>query len=139
MNVSLSMEEQFKQKLAQLHTDEKKSVLISKNEYFNLVDEVKEAASVAGTSKTWRQYYILKRYQIHVSVEAEIALRTAVQLESKCGGQGFVKCNCSGAKRCSTNRCKCFKSKVKCNSRCHTALGCDNKIWLSWINFEMAN
>ena len=62
-----------------------------------------------------------------VSEDSDIGLRRAVQLESKCGGQGFVKCNCSGANRCSSNRCKCFKAKVKCNSRCHTSLACDNK------------
>ena len=63
-----------------------------------------------------------------VSEVSDIGLRRAVQLESKCGGQGFVKCNCSGANRCSSNRCKCFKAKVKCNSRCHTSLACDHKI-----------
>ena len=39
-------------------------MLILKDEYFSLVEEVKEAANMTGTSKTWRQYYILKRYQI---------------------------------------------------------------------------
>ena len=63
-----------------------------------------------------------------VSEVSDIGLCRAVQLESKCGGQGFVKCNCSGANRCSSNRCKCFKAKVKCNSRCHTSLACDHKI-----------
>jgi hypothetical protein len=63
-----------------------------------------------------------------VSEDSDIGLRRAVQLESKCGGQGFVKCNCSGAVRCSSNRCKCFKAKVKCNSRCHTSLACYNKM-----------
>jgi hypothetical protein len=52
-----------------------------------------------------------------VSDVSEIGLRRAVQVESNCGGQGFVKCNCSGPNRCATNRCKCFKAKVKCNSR----------------------
>ena len=63
-----------------------------------------------------------------VSQDEEVALRTAVQKESKCGGQGFVKCNCSGLNKCQTNRCKCFKSKVKCNSRCHSSLTCENKL-----------
>jgi len=62
-----------------------------------------------------------------VSEVTEVGLRRPVQLESRCGGQGFVKCNCTGAKRCATNRCKCFKARVKCNSRCHTALACENK------------
>lgn len=62
-----------------------------------------------------------------VSQETEVGLRTAVQLESKNGGQGFVKCNCAGSNRCVSNRCKCFKAKVKCNSRCHACLACQNK------------
>ena len=62
-----------------------------------------------------------------VSKDEEVALRTAVQMESLCGGQGFVKCNCAGTGRCQSNRCKCYKAKVKCNSRCHANLSCDNK------------
>lgn len=46
----------------------------------------------------------------------EIGLREAVHLESKCVGQDFTKCNCSGTERCQTKRCKCFNAKVKCNS-----------------------
>ena len=45
-----------------------------------------------------------------VNQESEVGLRTAVQMESKCGGQGFVKCNCGGTKRCSSNSGKCFKA-----------------------------
>src|SRR5579872_14599 len=74
-NVSISMEEQFKQSVAQLHAGEKKTLLISKDEYFNLVDEVKEAANVGGTSKTWRQYNILKRYQILLCGDVEKLIR----------------------------------------------------------------
>jgi hypothetical protein len=62
-----------------------------------------------------------------VSQIEEVALRTAVQMESKCGGQGFLKCNCGGSNRCKSNRCKCYKAKVKCNSRCHASLICNNK------------
>src|ERR1700759_988114 len=58
-----------------------------------------------------------------VNLDQQVPLKTAVQVESKCGGQGFVKCNCSGPARCQSNRCKCYKAKVKCNnrgnSRCH--------------------
>lgn len=68
------MEDQFKQKIAQLHASEKKSVLISKDDYFDLVDEVKEAANVTG-SKTWRQYYLLKRYQILLCGDVEKLIR----------------------------------------------------------------
>ena len=74
-NASISMEAQFKEKLVQLHTGENKSVLIPKDEYFTLVDEVKEAEKVTGTSKTWRQYYILKRYQILMCGDVEKLIR----------------------------------------------------------------
>ena len=59
--------------------------------------------------------------------DKELSLRVAVQVESKCGGQGFAKCNCAGTNRCQTNRCKCFRAHLKCNSRCHSSLCCDNK------------
>ena len=62
-----------------------------------------------------------------VSREREISLREAVQLESVCGGQGFLKCNCAGITKCETNRCKCFKAKLKCNSGCQGSLCCSNK------------
>src|SRR6218665_3600557 len=57
-----------------------------------------------------------------VSTYEEAALRTAVQRQSLCGGQGFVKCNCAGSGRCKSNRCKCFKTKVNYNSRCHASM-----------------
>ena len=56
-----------------------------------------------------------------------VTMRKAVQEQSNCGGQGFVKCMCGGCKRCQTNCCSCFKSKMKCNSRCHSSLTCKNK------------
>ena len=46
------------------------------------------------------------------------------------GGQGYAKCNCAASgKQCRTKRCKCFKSGVKCNSRCHSSITCANKNW----------
>ena len=63
-----------------------------------------------------------------MSRDDEVGLRQAVQSESRCGGQGYAKCNCAtGGKQCRTNRCKCFKSGVKCNSRCHSSITCPNK------------
>ena len=46
-----------------------------------------------------------------LTLTVETSLRRAVQYESKCGGQGFVKCHCTGSKRCQTNRCRCFMAK----------------------------
>ena len=62
-----------------------------------------------------------------VCQDKEISLRNAVQHESRCGGQEYLKCNCSGKSNCETNRCKCYKAKVECNSRCHGSMTCLNK------------
>ena len=62
-----------------------------------------------------------------VCVDNPVSEREAVSSESASGGQGFVKCNCGGSKRCNTNCCKCFKAKLKCNLRCHHSLNCCNK------------
>ena len=37
----------------------------------------------------------------------------------------FKKCNCV-SKQCKSNRCTCYKARVKCNSRCHSSLTCYN-------------
>jgi len=60
----------------------------------------------------------------------EISLRSAVSQTSKSGGQGYMKCNCSGVgkNKCQSKKCKCFKNNLKCNSRCHGSLCCANKI-----------
>ena len=63
-----------------------------------------------------------------VNTNERISIREAMK-KGPSGGQGFVRCNCatSGSKKCATNRCQCFKLKVKCNSRCHGSLSCANK------------
>ncbi|XP_066964221.1 KRAB-A domain-containing protein 2-like [Macrobrachium rosenbergii] len=62
-----------------------------------------------------------------INSDTEISLRETVIKESVNGGQGFVKCSCNGHQKCQSNRCKCFKSKQLCNSRCHNSLNCTNK------------
>ena len=62
-----------------------------------------------------------------VCIYKDISLRQAVQMESRCCGQGFTRGNSAGSKRCQTNRCKCFKGRLVCNSRCHSSLPCINK------------
>ena len=71
------------------------------------------------------QQAILK--ETDVNKTRTITLRAAVGEESASGGQGYVKCNCFGCKKCETNRCKCHKTKLKCSSRCHSGLSCKNK------------
>lgn len=63
-----------------------------------------------------------------VMIEKTISLREALALQSMTGGQGYVKCSCKASiNQCRTNRCKCFKFKVLCNSRCHSSATCGNK------------
>ncbi|XP_025405300.1 uncharacterized protein LOC112679628 [Sipha flava] len=58
-----------------------------------------------------------------VDKQNELTLRETVKIIS--GGQGFLSCTCKSA--CQTKRFACFKSSIKCNSRCHNSLNCLNK------------
>jgi hypothetical protein len=62
-----------------------------------------------------------------INLQKTLPLRKAVQEVSNCGGQGFVRCNCNGTKRCQTKKCSCYKAQLKCNSRCHSNVSCNNK------------
>ena len=42
-------------------------------------------------------------------------------------GQPGDTCGLVDAKKCKTNRYKCYKSKLKCSSRCHSGFSCKNK------------
>ena len=53
----------------------------------------------------------------NVPVAEEYSLRELVRLNSVGTGQRYRRCSCR--QRCSTNRCACFKSGLKCNSSCH--------------------
>jgi hypothetical protein len=65
---------------------------------------------------------------IHVVEEKTITLREAVTKFSKFGGQGFKKCSCKPSKsQCNTNKCFCFRARMKCNSKCHSSGPCSNK------------
>ena len=56
-----NMESSFKQRFAEICNGTKVHANFSKEVYFNLVDEVKNAASKDAT-KTNREYYILSKY-----------------------------------------------------------------------------
>ena len=56
-----------------------------------------------------------------------VSLRTTVTTKSASGGQGFVRCDCKGQRRWQANRRKCFKAKLKCNSRCRGSLTAQTK------------
>ncbi len=60
-----------------------------------------------------------------VPTDKEISVREAATAFSAGHGQGMVKCSCKTS--CDTNRCKCKKQNVLCNSRCHNSLACVNK------------
>ena len=55
-----AQEDQFFQQLKAMCDSTKNKVLMSKEEYFSTIDEVKLANEVS--TKTPRQYYLLKRY-----------------------------------------------------------------------------
>lgn len=60
--------------------------------------------------------------------EKVVSLREVVSAQSPFGGQGFMKCVCKPSKnQCCTKRCVCYKSSMKCNSKCHSSLTCANK------------
>ncbi|XP_076055268.1 uncharacterized protein LOC143033663 [Oratosquilla oratoria] len=59
-----------------------------------------------------------------VNTDCTSTLRQALRSTAS-GGQGFFHCDWS--KQCQANRCKCFKAKKLCNSRCHSSLTCENK------------
>ena len=58
----------------------------------------------------------------------KLSLREAAAKQSLSGGQGYKKCQCKSLKnQCQTNKCKCFKAGILCNSRCHSSSSCCNK------------
>lgn len=57
--------------------------------------------------------------------DTNITLRECARKDSNLGGQGFQHCNCTS--ECNTNRCKCKKTQVLCNSKCHKSRTCRNK------------
>ena len=62
-----------------------------------------------------------------VNTHCTTTLRQALK-STPSGGQGFFHCDSTkGKKQCQTNRCKCFKAKRLCNSRCYSSLTCRNK------------
>ena len=60
MDSESNPELQFKHDLRVMHSSDMKTMLLTKDEYFNLKQEWKEASSLA-TLKSNGQYYILKR------------------------------------------------------------------------------
>jgi hypothetical protein len=61
------------------------------------------------------------------AAEPRLSVRAAAKLESIVGGQGMMRCECGSNVKCQTQKCKCFKAGVLCNSRCHNSNPCENK------------
>jgi hypothetical protein len=58
--------------------------------------------------------------------EKELSVRSTITAISIGSGQGVVKCNCTA--KCITMSCKCKKSGLLCNSKCHGGNSkCENK------------
>jgi len=62
---------------------------------------------------------------LDIPENTEVSVRKAVQLLTLSGGQGHVHCSCRGG--CKTGKCKCKRSNILCNSRCHASVSCANK------------
>jgi hypothetical protein len=56
-----------------------------------------------------------KDLTVKIKLYKQVSVREAASAVDIAGGQGFLKCNCSG--NCSKLNCKCQKKKVLCNSR----------------------
>ena len=71
--------------------------------------------------------YVIVTTLSRVNQQDRVSLRQTLK-SSATGGQGFVKCDCADRKnKCGTNRCKCFKNKRICNSRCHNSTTCNKQ------------
>ena len=67
-----------------------------------------------------------KDLTVKIKLDKLVSVREAASAVDIAGGQGFLRCNCGG--NCSKLICKCKKSKVLCNSRCHQSNNkCINK------------
>ena len=92
---------------------------------------VYQISTSVGTLKNWytrTEFRVSKTKLIGEVCTDVVSVREAVTKLSGFGGQGYQKCTCKpGKNQCRTAKCKCFRSKVVCNSRCHSSLTCCNK------------
>jgi hypothetical protein len=119
-----------------------KRVLINREEYQDTINEYRTGVSAA--SKTPRQHYVLKKYEViqcghttklirrrkdassdpvyFVQIEETYDIIKACHIRTGHGGREW-----NGTKRCQTKKCSCYKAQLKCNSRCHSKVSCNNK------------
>jgi hypothetical protein len=82
-----SAEAQFKQRLLEKYNLPQKSVLMKKDEYFTVIDELKNASQAA--VKTNRQYYILKKFSILLCGDVEKLVRKSLSVT-----EGYNQLHC---------------------------------------------
>ncbi|CAG2205572.1 unnamed protein product [Mytilus edulis] len=71
-----------------------------------------------------------------VNTQAELSVTEAARQQSVGDGPGFLKCACKTG--CVRKTCKCVKSNVLCNSRCHNSLSCLINDGTSWAHVRCA-
>ena len=75
--------------------------------HVNRLDGVSNNRVINGLDGVFREWEGIPR----------VTVQKAATFVSKSGGQGYSRCGCQVGK-CDTNRCKCFRTTVKCTSKC---------------------
>ncbi|CAF0708788.1 unnamed protein product [Brachionus calyciflorus] len=88
-------------------------------DYAKSLYELAREAGVLNTLFARNSFDLVKNcsIELQVKLDKQISVSQAMNELSFGGGQGMVKCNCTGS--CVTNRFSCKKSGLLCNSRCH--------------------
>ena len=63
--------------------------------------------------------------EAEVDSNTEISVHEAARLQSIGDEEYFAKCSCKTS--CARKTCKCVRSNVLCNSRCHNSNSCQHK------------
>ena len=64
-------------------------------------------------------YYYRKLFDLNPVIKFNNSINALFGKVSIANGQGFKACNCVTGTCRKDTRCTCFKSGLKCNSRCH--------------------
>lgn len=99
-----------------------------------IIDKTDQGFYILGTKNgKLKRLYSRNEFQLSPSVflslsevpsDSSVNVREEAKLSSG-SKQGFIRCNCW--KGCHTKACKCLKSNIKCNSKCHKSTSCKNK------------
>ena len=75
--------------------------------HVNRLDGVSNNRVINGLDGVFREWEGIPR----------VTVQKAARFVSKSGGQGYSRCGCQVGK-CDSKRCKCFRTTVKCTSKC---------------------